>query len=147
TPVTLAGVTRCPSSSVKVRIVPRLRRLNELSPCMPLLVLLEKVVRPVLPWSAGSCAMASKRLGSATFSISALDRTVVGVGCVTPAEVIRDPVTTIASRDSSSWLAGCGTAASAAYSGAADRTHQDAQQTHKSRLTIGIFPEPHATHR
>jgi hypothetical protein len=129
TPVTLAGVTRCPSSSVNVRMVPRLRRLNELNPCIPLLVLLAKVVRPVLPWSAGNCAMASNRLGSATFSISALDSTVVGVGCVNPAEVIRDPVTTTASRDSlaeSSWLPGCGTSAAAAHSGPADRTNNDA---------------------
>jgi len=34
---------------------------------MPLLVLLAKVVRPVLPWSAGNAEMASNRLGSATF--------------------------------------------------------------------------------
>ena len=69
-----------------------------------------------------------------------------------PADVIREPVTTTASRDSfdeSSWLAGFGASASAAAarSGAADRTNQDAQQTHKSRLNTGIFPEPHATHR
>src|SRR4051812_25964219 len=128
-------------------MVPRLRRLNELNPCIPLLVLLEKVVRPVLPWSAGSCAMASNRLGSATFSISALDSTVVGVGCVNPAEVIREPVTTTASRVSfvaSSRPPGCGTSAAPARSGAADRTNKDAHQTLKSRLTIGIIPGPHA---
>src|ERR1700680_4024166 len=73
---------------------PRLRRLKELSPCMPLLVLLAKVERPVLPWSAGNAAMVSNRLGSATFSISGADNMVVGVGGVKPAEVIRDPVTT-----------------------------------------------------
>src|SRR6201994_3172650 len=138
-PVTLAGVTRWPSSSVSVRMVPRLRRLNELNPCIPLLVLLEKVVRPVLPWSAGNCAMASNRLGSATFSMSALDSTVVGVGCVKPAEVIRDPVTTTASSDSS--------CVSAARDAAADRTNNEAQQTYKSRPTVGISLGPHTTHR
>src|SRR5258707_12948373 len=79
-------------------MVPRLRRLNELSPCMPLLVLLAKVVRPVLPWRAGNSAMASNRLGSATFSISGADNMVVGVGWVKPAAVIRDPVTTTSVR-------------------------------------------------
>jgi hypothetical protein len=74
--------------------------------------------------------------------MSALDSTVVGVGCVNPAEVMRDPVTTTASRDSfdeSSWLPCLGTSAAAARGGATDRTNKDAQQTHKSRLTVGIF--------
>src|SRR5262249_46393730 len=130
-------------------MVPRLRRLNELNPCMPLLVLLEKVVRPVLPWRAGNCAMASNRLGSATFSISALDSTVVGVGCVNPAEVIRDPVTTTASSDSpeSSGAPDFGPSAAAAHGGATDRTNKNAQQTYVSRLTDGISLGPHTTHR
>jgi hypothetical protein len=73
--------------------------------------------------------MASNRLGSATFSISAVDNIVVGVGWVKPAEVMRDPVTTIASRGSSAespWLCACGASAAAARIGTADRANTDA---------------------
>jgi hypothetical protein len=62
-------------------MVPRLRRLKELNPVAPLLVLLTKVLRPVLPWSTGNSAMVLKRLGAARFSISSAEITLVGVGC------------------------------------------------------------------
>ena len=91
TPVTLAPTTRWPSSRVRVRIVPRPRRLSELKPWMPLDVLLVLVVRPVLPCSAGSSASVLNRFGLAAFSRSALDRLVVGVGCVKPRAAMREP--------------------------------------------------------
>src|SRR6266702_3029787 len=117
-------------------MVPRLRRLKELSPCMPLLVLLLKVVRPVLPWSAGNTAMASNRLGSATFSISGADNMVVGVGWVKPAEVIRDPVTTSSSRGAPALASG--TSAAPALTATTDKANTDTKLRYKSRLALGI---------
>src|SRR6266702_3320467 len=122
-------------------MVPRLRRLKELSPCMPLLVLLAKVVRPVLPWSAGNSAMASNRLGAATFSISGADNMVVGVGWVKPAEVIRDPVTTSSSRDSPVALASVpalGASAAPARTAMTDKANTGMKQRHDFLLTPGI---------
>src|SRR5882757_8277884 len=130
-------------------MVPRLRRLNELSPCMPLLVLLAKVERPVLPWSAGNSAMALNRFGSATFSISGPDNMVVGVGWVKPAEVIRDPVTTTSSNaDSLAPLAGLaelsvfGTSAAPARIGTSVKTRTDEKQTYRNRLTLSTIEHP-----
>ena len=91
TPVTLAPTTRWPSSSVRVRIVPRPRRLRELRPWMPLLVLLVLVVRPVLPCSAGSSVSVLNRFGLAAFSRSAALRLVVGVGWEKPRAAMREP--------------------------------------------------------
>ena len=54
TPVMLAGTTRWPSSSVRVRMVPRPRSENELRPCAPLDVLNVPVVAPVEPCREGS---------------------------------------------------------------------------------------------
>ena len=97
TPVTLAPTTRWPSSRVRVRIGPRPRRLSELRPWMPLLVLLVLVVRPVLPCSAGSSAMVLNTFGWAFLVRSAALSVVVGVGWVKPREAMREPdtVTTV----------------------------------------------------
>jgi hypothetical protein len=108
---------------------------------MPLLVLLAKVVRPVLPWSAGNAAMASNRLGSATFSISGADNMVVGVGCLNPAEMIRDPVTTSSSKGSPVALASAsalGASAAPARPDMTDKANTDTKQRYKSRLALGI---------
>ncbi len=95
TPVTLAPTTRCPSSSVSVRIAPTPRSEKELSPCCPLEVLNVPVLVPVDPCSDGSCAIVVKILGCAFAAIAAASITVVGVGAVKPLVVIRDPVTTM----------------------------------------------------
>ena len=49
TPVTFAPTTRCPSSSVRVRIAPTPRSEKELRPCCPLDVLKVLTEVPVEP--------------------------------------------------------------------------------------------------
>ena len=95
TPVTFAPTTRCPSSNVRVRMVPRPRSEKELRPCWPLDVLNVPVAAPVDPCSEGSCAMVLNTLGCALLAICSSPMTVVGVGALKPLVVMRDPVTTM----------------------------------------------------
>ena len=122
TPVTLAPTTRCPSSRVSVRIVPRPRSEKELRPCCPLDVLLVPVVTPVEPAKDGSCAIVVKTFGSALLAICAAPTICVGVGARKPVVVMREPVTTISAAPAAggaAWgaEASAGGVAGAAWSG------------------------------
>ncbi len=108
TPVTLAPTTRCPSSSVSVRIVPSPRSEKELSPCCPLEVELTLVEVLAEPCSDGSCATVVKILGSAFLAIESAVSTWVGVGAVKPLVRMREPVTTMSRAASSDAVDGAG---------------------------------------
>jgi hypothetical protein len=69
---------------------------------------------------------------------------VVGVGCVKPAAVIRDPVTTSSSRASPvpASVAALDASAAPAWTGMIDKTNTDMKQRYKSCLAPGIFVNP-----
>ena len=105
-PVTLAGATRCPSSSTSVRIVPKPRKPKALKPLRPVLVALVLTSGPVLPCSAGSSVTVSKTLDCALFAIISALTTVMGVGALNPILVIRvEDTITCSERDASTGAA------------------------------------------
>jgi hypothetical protein len=65
---------------------------------------------------------------------------VVGVGCVKPAEMIRDPVTTSSSSGSPVALVSvsAGASAASARTDMTDKANTDTKQRYKSRLALGI---------
>src|ERR1700722_8845200 len=104
TPVTLAGTKRSPSIRVRVRMVPRPNRLKDTRPLGPPLVPLTLADWPVDPISEGSWVMALKILSLAWFWMKSWLMTVVGVGALKPAVMMREDDTVTDSIDGAgSW--------------------------------------------
>jgi len=104
TPVTLAGTKRSPSIRVRVRMVPRPNRLKDDRPLVPPLVPLTLASWPVEPINEGSWVMALKILSLAWFWMKSWLMTVVGVGALKPAVMMREDDTVTDSIDGAgSW--------------------------------------------
>src|SRR6185437_5731048 len=102
TPVTFAGMKRWLSNWVSVRMVPRTNILKEARPLVPPLVPLTPLSTPVLPNRDGSWVTAVKIVSLAEFWMNSFDKTVVGVGALNPADMMRDEDTVT----DSIWLSG-----------------------------------------